>query len=206
MKTALAVFNDLKLCTTTDEVDGLLGKHQVDRKFHFPDTTYKKLEFKITPEEIGLLREMKILGDDNNINDVSTFSATEKLLYALIWKNGDLLKIKHIVNGILADEEKDVEAAIVFNQFGKYLSGRQNEPIIDQHVLRAFAVCKFSDDDTKVAKYRRMSVVTKNEVPLINQYKEWLSKDLHADLRAHSEYNFHVDKLLFGLGRYLKIK
>lgn len=206
MEKIVAVFNDLLECTTIVEVNGLLNDHKIDQKFHFPEKTYQKLEFTITPEDISLLKEKKILGDDNNIHDISAFSPAEKLLYALIWKNGDLLKMKHIVSGILADDEADVEEAIVFNQFGRYLSGRKNEPIIDQHVLRAFGVYEYRDDAKAMERYRKMSVVTKKEVPLIKRYKVWLSKELHATLREEPEYNFHVDKLLFGLGRYLKLK
>jgi hypothetical protein len=47
-----------------------------------------------------------------------------KLLYATLWKNGDLKKIKHIIKGIRdGDTENDQqEDALFFYHFGKYLT------------------------------------------------------------------------------------
>jgi hypothetical protein len=87
----------------------------------------------------------------------------EKLLYALAWKNGDLRKVKHIVAGILSSEDDAANKAIVFNQFGIYLSGKRNEPIIDQHVLRAFAIFKYRENPTEIERFRKMDVVTKGQ-------------------------------------------
>ena len=80
------------------------------------------------------------------------FTIKYKLLYSIIWKNGDLLKVKHIIQGILESEIENVDNndkefvekqdSLVFYQFGKYLTKKNNEPIIDQHVVRAFAVSR----------------------------------------------------------------
>jgi hypothetical protein len=55
----------------------------------------------------------------------------------MVWKNGDLKKLKHIANGIAdAKETSDnYNDAPVFYQFGKYLTDKENHPIIDQHVI-----------------------------------------------------------------------
>jgi hypothetical protein len=54
----------------------------------------------------------------------------------MAWKNNDLKKLKHIIEGI-KDENEYKKTGIVFYQFGKHLRNI-GEPIIDQHVLRAF--------------------------------------------------------------------
>src|SRR4051812_5477313 len=103
MERLIAVFNDLLESKTVGDVDGLLNKHGIEKKYHFPEAIYPKLDVRISYEEILTLKKRGILGEDNNVKDISGFNAAEKLLYALIWKNGDLKKVKHIVNGILAD-------------------------------------------------------------------------------------------------------
>ncbi|MBW8683284.1 hypothetical protein [Chitinophaga rhizophila] len=206
MNKLIAVFEELLMCKSTGEVDKLLERHNIDKKFHFPEKNYPKLTFKILPEEIITLKEKGILSEDNSLKDTTHFTTTEKLLYALVWKNGDLQKLKHIINGILADADNDIAEAVVFNQFGRYLSGRVHEPIIDQHVLRAFGVYMYRTDVLAVERYRRMTIVTKNEGDLIKRYKHWISNELDTSLMAQQEYNVHVDKILFGLGRYIKLK
>jgi hypothetical protein len=70
------------------------------------------------------------------INDLPPLT---KLLYAVLWKNGDLAKVKHVVKGIL-DKRDESDNSIIFYQFGRHLSEKKSEPIVDQHVLRAFGI------------------------------------------------------------------
>jgi hypothetical protein len=204
MEKLIAVFDALMKSKTTDKVNKLLSEHGIDRRFYFSDDTYPKLDFKITPKEIAELKQRKILNEKNNIIDVSAFTAMERLLYALAWKNGDLKKIRHIVGGILSTENEPTDKAIVFNQFGVYLSGKSNEPIIDQHVLRAFAIYEYRKDPDEMERFRKMDLVTKEHKSLINRYKIWLSQDLTTELRQTADYTYHVDKVLFALGKYAK--
>jgi hypothetical protein len=204
MTKLLAVFSSLLQSTTTAQVDKLLSDHQIDKKFHFSPDKYPQLLFKISQEEIIELKKKGSLDNSNTVGDVSGFTPMEKLLYALAWKNGDLQKIKHIVAGIMAAPDDSFDEAIVFRQFGKHLSGRQNEPIIDQHVLRAFALYKFREEPEEIGRYRKLKVITGKDRNLIDDYKAWLSKDLHFELRQIPDYTYHVDKVLFSLGKYIK--
>ena len=206
MERLLRVFDELMKCKTTREVDGLLVGHNISNSFYFSEETYPKIPFKISQEEIIELREKGVLADDYTILDISGFSAIEKLLYSLIWKNGDLKKLKHIVAGVLAQSEDSADQGIVFHQYGKFLSGKPNEPIIDQHVLRAFAVYEFRGNSTVVDRYKKLEVITKKEIGLIARYKQWLSEKLTFELRQDPEYTYHVDKVLFALGKYIKFK
>ncbi|TKT92640.1 hypothetical protein [Dyadobacter frigoris] len=189
----------------TIEGSNILKKCKMDSE------TYPKVDFKITPSEIKLLVERGMLnenyefvkGEMSNIEDPLT-----KILYAIIWKNGDLKKIKHIIKGVTESAETDKrqlpDDAIVFYQFGKYLSGKSGEPIIDQHVLRAFGIFRTSSLN-EVAPWRTFKLVTSKHHDLIKEYIDWLSSDnIQPELRAIKDYSYYIDRVLFALGKYSK--
>lgn len=129
-------------------IDGItqLADEEHTQKNRMNDDVYPALNFSISKAEIDKLVASEILNDDHafskNMNDKLTDPLT-KLLYATAWKNGDLPKIKHIIKGILKEEdESNEEKAIVFHQFGRYLTKTPGQPIIDQHVIRAFGIFK----------------------------------------------------------------
>jgi hypothetical protein len=147
-------------------------------------------------------------------------------MYSLIWKNGDLLKIKHIISGILGEviidnnhteieveenNKTDENSPLVFNQFGKYLNDKV-EPIIDQHVIRAFAVykAKYNVDSeiNEVNENRQISTLKyKLHNQLVNEYKEWLiSNEITSELKNIDGYKYYIDKLLFAAGKSIKPK
>jgi len=181
------------------------------RKNRMNDDVYPALNFGVSKAEIDELMASKILDDDHafskKINDRLTDPLT-KLLYATAWKNGDLPKIKHIIKGILKEEDESNEKkAIVFHQFGRYLTRTPGQPIIDQHVIRAFGIFKPHDGkkEWNVAEMRRLSVVDKKHNGIIAAYKTWLASDgLSNELRQCENYTYHVDKLLFALGKTVK--
>lgn len=204
MEKLLAVFDDLLVCTTTIQVDNLLLKHGIDEQYHISEAKYPKLQFKITPEEIRALVAANALSSDYKINNSGVSSPMEKLLYALIWKQGDVAKIKHIISGIMSTSDDGIEDAIVFTQFGRHLSGKQHEPIIDQHVLRAFGVYKNRGDKMIIEQFRSLKIINRKHAVLVKEYKSWLNNALTSALREDPDYIFHVDKVLFSLGKYIK--
>lgn len=170
--------------------------------------SYPKIDFDITPKEIKELNEKEIL-INNSISEMSicNLDPLTKLLYSLAWKNGDLKKVRHIDEGILDDENKsdEKEDGLVFYQFGKYLTKEKGQPIIDQHVLRAFAVYS-KNDLTKVKALRAQSTINKKHKELIEKYKAWLISDkLNEELKQKEEYSYFIDKVLFALGKAIKI-
>lgn len=206
MEIIKSAFEKLLVSENIDNVNSILTDLQVDQKYQMDDQTYPHLEFKITEKEINELRREKILNDENLITDVSNQNTLTKLLYAVAWKNGDLKKIRHIVEGIESTNDDDKENALVFYQFGKYLTKKPGEPIIDQHVLRAYGIFKALEEknELEVERLTKLSVVTKKEKGLIEGYKNWLKKDLHEGLRNCENYAYHVDKVLFAVGKKVK--
>jgi flagellar biosynthesis component FlhA len=199
-------FRQLHLSRTIDDIDNILDDLKIDKKYRMKEEFYPQLNFKITKQEIEDLKEKEVITSDNLLTDISNADTLTKLLYAVLWKNGDLKKIKHIIEGVISGPQHEKEEALVFYQFGKYLTKIPGEPIIDQHVLRAFGIYKAFGDTEKINKLKRLSVITKNEKDLINQYKLWLTTDLTKELRENENYSYHVDKVLYAVGKSVKEK
>jgi hypothetical protein len=171
--------------------------------------SYPKIEFEVNQKDIQTLLDNKIL--DNNLNFTAdvTSKLTDpltKILYATAWKNGDLKKIKHIIKGVVDSEEENSEQdeALVFYQFGKYLTKKQGQPIIDQHVIRAFSIYNLTDlDQTKTL--RQIGIIDKRHKEIIAKYKDWLtSEELSDELKSEVDYIYHIDRLLFAAGKTIK--
>jgi hypothetical protein len=200
------VFRRIEAATKTVEVSSILDDVGIDHKYRIDEGIYPELQFKITKEELLSLKNSGGITFDNLIGNPSDADVLTRLLYSVLWKNGDLRKVKHIIDGILEDESVDKESGLVFYQFGKYLTKSSGEPLIDQHVLRAFGMYKAKDDEEKIKYFKRLSLVTKKEKALIVQYKSWLQNDLTEELRSEDNYLYHVDKVLFAVGKSVKEK
>ena len=181
-------------------------------KNKFDIDTYPKIEFSIKGSEIQfLIDESEMIDKDFNFSKDITSKLTDpisKLLFAIVWKQGDFLKIKHIVKGIqdCDNEDSDQDEAFVFHQFGKYLTKKQGEPIIDQHVIRAFLIYRL-DDFSRTTKFRQIAGINKKYKQTIEEYKRWLDSDeLTKELRNQSDYAYFIDKLLFATGKTIKLK
>ena len=97
---------------------------------------------------------------------------------------------------------------MVFYQFGKYLTKKKGEPIIDQHVLRAFKLyLTDAKNDTEICKVRNLVTIGKNDVELIDDYKNWLTSEAISDeLKRETDYAYHIDKILYAVGKKIKLK
>jgi hypothetical protein len=198
------IFSLIMLAKSIEELEAIPRSSEIPVKNLMNDKGYPKLEFEIKKGEIESLVKAHIL--DNNYdftNDVTTKlkDPLVKLLYATAWKNGDLIKVKHIIKGVMDAEKEDIERneALVFYQFGKYLTKTPGQPIIDQHVIRAFVMFKFPDN------IKPINNINKEHKEFINKYKEWLiSDELTNELRNCKDYTYHIDKLLFATGKTIK--
>ena len=197
------VFEEIKNKKTNRELEDMVNSNETLKTNRISIDKYPPIKFSITPEEIKSLKD-KI----NEDGDLSKKLSSEiegtlaKLLYAMAWKNGDLPKLKHIINGIL-DSEKDSDeqdTALVFHQFGKHSANPSKEPIIDQHVLRAFAV-----RNKQFAIGNKLKYTPKEQKILIDEYKKWLgSNDIQQKLRNDDCYMYYIDLVLFATGKAIK--
>ena len=189
METQNNLFLDLNSSRTVDDIKKLFIKYDIQSK---DKIKYPYLEFSITPEEINKLKKIGIITKENqfsqNLSENLYLSPLEKILYSILWKQGDLKKEKHIILGILGiDTER-----MVFNQFGKHLRDK-NEPIIDQHVIRSYVYFTTGKilNNINEKLFRLYS----------NNYIDWIKKN---DLFSSNQ--LIIDELLFLYGKKIKPK
>lgn len=179
-----------------------------------PDTKqYPRIQFNLSESEIRKIKEAGFLDDEFRLTDKicqeeNKSTPLEKLLYSVLWKQGDLNKERHIIAGVKGGEVSD--EGVVFNYFGRHLNNKI-EPIIDQHVIRAFRMKSLESDDKTVRSIRvkdfsasKNAVKAKHE--LIKNYLDWHKKlrDTYPE-KVRADFTYHLDLLLFGLGKYIKL-
>lgn len=202
------IFKEIKKATSIEKTEKLICNrypeiHEIIEK---SKTSYPRIDFSLIPKEIQELTKYGFLDEEGNLfDDTSKYNCLcplTRLLYSIVWKNGDLKKIKHIVQGIKAANIKELcekKDGLVFYNFGKFLT-KTGHPIIDQHVLRAFAVFKTKENDCeKIEKLRKKN--TFNCPSLIECYKKWIQS---LKLDNSNKNLYRIDKLLFALGKTIK--
>lgn len=205
------VFYDISKSKSISDLEKILEKNKVDKKYWININYYPKIEFNITTSEIEKLQDESFISDNilNHEKIGKIDNTIVKLLYAMAWKNGDLNKIKHIIQGVKNVDESSSSKndGLVFYQFGKYLTKKEGQPIIDQHVLRAFKVFRTDLTDVEeLSKSRKLSTIGKKEIDLISEYKSWLKTDeISIELKNVEDYAYHIDKILFAVGKKIKV-
>ena len=199
-------FNDLIEIERSDQFT------DKERGQNFPGRRYPQLKFSITPDDIVTLKESKLLEEDGSLSlncaseDILK-TPLEKLLFSVLWKNGDLGKEKHITDGIMGNRDnrrvKD-ETGLVFYFFGKHLIQKTN-PIIDQHVIRAFMLYEVVNNKN-YEDYKKIvgkETVNTKDKPICLKYIKWQNE--HVLKKADpAMFSYHLDRLLFGLGKSIK--
>ena len=208
MDLVLKTFEQLTWAENINDVDNILSDLKVEEKFHMDLEKYPPVNFNVSKNEIKDLVEKGLLTEDYQVGDVSKETPLTRLLYSMIWKQGDLPKLKHIVEGVASDNNTEKNTALVFYQFGKYMTKEIGEPIIDQHVLRAFGIYRaLKSEERDLEEINRLislGTLKKKDKPLIAAYKDWLKSGLTEELRAYADYTYHVDKVLFAVGKKIK--
>lgn len=137
-------------------------------------------------------------------------SSVSKLLYLMVWKQGDLDKFDQIVEGLNSEQELTVAYSkkkkfYVFFQFGRHIM--YNEPIADQHSIRSFAaLIQFKKIEIEAFQNRRIqfkdiknSLLTNLHKELIVEYVKWVQS-----ITIQRDEIDQIDDLMYSLGKYLK--
>lgn len=166
-------------------------------RFNFDEQKYPPLHFILSNQDVAQINSA-VTNPESDHFDIQLLlkDPISKLLYALVWKQGDLPKLKTLLAGVNGENDLSQKQGAVFRQFGRHLVDR-NEPIVDQHVLRAFAIFQNSGDETKVSSIRKKEQF---EVDLINSYRKWFQEN---KLSEEGSSNI-LDHILFGLGKTIK--
>ncbi len=151
---------------------------------------YPKLSISIDSNDLG-----DLIDDSGFLSFAEMKTPVEKLLYAFLWKQGDLSKVRHIIEGISGSTSlNDKRSGIVFHQFGKHLSDNE-EPIIDINVLRAFAVYTETQRGLTKSGISQSSEGAK----LVEAYIQWFKKVANTP-----ERRFMIDRIMFAIGKHIK--
>lgn len=177
-----------------------LGKYQINRKI------YPIIKFTISPEEIDDAIRLKYF-DENYLpasslgSDYPKMTSIEKLFYSILWKNGDLGKVKRIIEGITSHANYP-NNSIVFHQFGRYLENKR-EPLIDQHVIRTFMIY-MSTSEEDLLKAISLKQISKNQAPIVESYISWIKSLCEKSRENEEDLIISIDEVLFALGKSIK--
>ena len=201
------LFNNLERHRKLSDLDDFTHQAGLDNQVSHFYTKYPKLKFHINKAEIIALKEGDIINKENKINtDKFIGTPLERLLVATLWKNGDINKVQHIVDGILQTDGFRTDYSLVFKQFGNSLSNTL-EPIVDQHVLRAFEINSLPEYSEQTVNFlRKKSIYKWSDKVLLDSYREWF-KNLIVQIPRDEQSDFKekLDKVLFISGKAVKI-
>jgi hypothetical protein len=183
-----------------------IWKYLDNKKSDSFETTYPRIHFKLDQTELQFIYN-RIISNQPIINPNSDLkSPIEKLLYAMVWKNGDLLKLKHIVMGVFDEMPayKENEGVVLY-YFGRYLTNPNANSIIDQHVIRTYKLY-VSKDEKEFDEARKFNGVKKKHEEDVKGYLNWLTTNIKEPLKSNHDTLYEIDKLLFSLGKIMKLK
>ena len=184
--------------------------------FKMQGKEFPRLRLRISAEEIDNLRSAGIISKDNFLagsladgvyrgsgGTQVKMTSLEKLLYSILWKNGHLLKERHVILGITEDSRKK-DDRIVFYEYGGYLSGR-NSFILDQHTLRCFAIHDANLSEIELIRAHRDIQMHKKRDSWKEQMEDFYRTICEPlDENDKADFAYETDRLLFGAGRFLK--
>lgn len=128
--------------------EGFIDVGELPEKFFMSVHTYLPLQMSFSREELTQLAGYSGMNSAALVAQAST--PLERLLVATIWKNGDIQKVSHVVDGlgngsgttIILDKTSKCP---VFKQFGRHLAAPDQHSIADQHTLRAYRMLTEND-------------------------------------------------------------
>ncbi|WP_375577662.1 hypothetical protein ABWH96_11425 [Marivirga tractuosa] len=170
-----------------------LWKEEFEKLIEKKHKKYPDVLSSISEEDSKLLSEYLV-------EKIRAETPLEKVLLSIIWKQGDYGKIKSFIETI-TEKEKASETGLVFRQFARHISNPEEQPIIDQHVLRAYLAIEKGDDIQELEKIRNRGAVTQKDSDLIADYIRWYRT---KDLTFKADYK--LDDYLFVLGKLIKTK
>jgi len=215
-----SIFNWINYSSTTHEllvIPSYLEQYQDRILNNMPGSKFPRLRLAISKDEVDYLVKEKIISEDmqfskslasGNHPNGQEMTVIEKILYAMLWKNGDIGKEQHLLSGVMQSRLQNKNDSVVFYEFGSYLSGNKSY-IVDQHTLRCIAVIE-SSDENEIAYSRKLSIIKKSNkmhIKWLEAYDKFVENiRLKVSDDCYSEFMYHVDRILFSAGKIIKIK
>ena len=178
-------------------------------------TKYPRIPFQISAEEIQKLKAAGWIHKDTNELISEKFAEAKdpmtRLLFSIVWKQGDLLKVARILDGILGKQPNRNSDRITFLEFGRYLRNPQQEVIVDQHVIRAYRVISFYEEKgslpapEELRKMAKKDAIKESDRDLVESFRKWVGESpSFKHLRADPDWRYAVDDFLFAFGKMVK--
>lgn len=199
------IFRTTADSTTLQQLNNIVSHNSLNASIKEFEKKYPRINLSFSASEIRELFEYFINKETYaiNPNPERPFSAFEKLLLAVLWKNGHIDRVKPIMHGITGVDKSNSDFGVIFTQFGRSLINPE-EPIVDQHTIRAF--CTYGDTpDIKGHKSaHKKSAFRKDDQELIDLYRKWF-KSILDKVRPEekTEFKYIFDKILFVIGKEL---
>lgn len=201
------VFQQLERSHSVEDLRRICEMGEIKQN-HIPQEKYPSIKFKISETNIKELLT-KYCESRNKFDLISDISSRisdplTKLLYALVWKQGDLPKIHNIIKGISDGHGNNIgEGSLVFHQFGKHLAAN-DQPIVDQHTLRAYSLYEYVSGDVQdemIRKIRKTESFKNRE--LLQRYVDWFRHILsnHSEIEQTRSV---IDSIVFATGKTIK--
>jgi hypothetical protein len=184
-------------------LDQLLVDARRDSRLRKYVNDYPSLGVEISEAELGVMRQLfpatGAVPPNTEQVAIAVTDPIAKLLYALIWKNGEANRLPHILRGV-EDVHRGIDGypsdGLVMYQFGRSLAD-PSEPIVDRHTMRAFRLLESMQASGSPDLALRSKVdVTPDDVVA---YKAWLNRidGSHVNMRV-------IDMALFFVGKACK--
>ena len=203
------IISKIKSAGSLGDLEEILADNYPE-KYKKDKDKYPTLPFSISKAEIDTLKDAGWIDGDNQlvVEKFDAASTLEKLLFSLIWKNGDLRKISNIIDGIQS-KKVNLSDRITFYEFGRYLRNPKTEVIVDQHVIRAYRYMKAIEEEPssdELSKIKKLSNLFGKHEEIVKEYKTWLSENdwVKQEIKEDPLYLGIMDDILFALGKKLK--
>lgn len=162
---------------------------------------YPFIPFKIDINDIKDIAELKHF--PSPVRGDHKWTPWEKIFYAILWKDGKLKSIKRIIEGAetaLKESNSQPGTGVVYHYFGRHLTDPVNEPILDQHTIRAHKLIT-NKDPNKVEEIRKLDQPTGLDA---EKYREWFREVMTRENITTYDDARALDSYLFALGSYAK--
>ncbi len=166
---------------------------------------YPDINLSISRNEVEDAIQDDVLTNEHllQINRRKPFSTLEKLLIAVVWKNGHITRVQSVVDGIIGETKSKSDYGLIFRQFGKSLA-YESEPIVDQHVLRAFHRFFYLKTDAS-KKFPDNRALNNSDECLVNNYCAWFKGIISKVPKQEQKlFCYQFDKILFAIGKAIK--
>jgi|GEM_PF-4865035 len=157
---------------------------------------YPKLpRFEITDADLAQIEDLNNF-PDRPLTSERQWTPFEKIFYAMLWKDGKLKSIKRIIEGMNAVKNGGSAPAskfvFVYHYFGRHLTNRVDEPLLDQHTMRA---CRRFQANKRRGRFT---------IEDAENYRSLFLDICKAENLKSYEDTRLVDSLFFALGKYAK--